>query len=76
MKHPKATWRYILGTAALAGASCAGFSIAVALFFGLSPWISGPVTGAAAALFVGHAIYKYGPGDAELTKDQSKPITK
>jgi hypothetical protein len=68
MKHPKATWRYILGTAALAGVTCAGFSVGIALLFKLSAWIGGSVTGTAAALFVGHAIYKYGPGDAELTK--------
>jgi hypothetical protein len=68
VKHPKATWRYIIGTAAFAGATCAGFSIGIALLFKLSAWIAGPVTGLVAALFVGHAIYKWGPGDAELTR--------
>ena len=65
MRHPKATWRNIIGTAALAGVTCAGFSVGIALFFKLSAWIAGSVTGAAAALFVGHAIYKWGPGEVE-----------
>jgi RimJ/RimL family protein N-acetyltransferase len=66
VKHPNARWPHILGTAALAGVTCAGFSIGIALFAGLAPWIAGSATGLAAALFVGHAIYKWGPGESEL----------
>jgi hypothetical protein len=73
MKHPHATWRYIIATAALAGVACAGFSVGLALIFQLSAWIAGPVTGVVAALFVGHAIYKWGPGDAELRRAEPPP---
>lgn len=70
MKHPRARWPYLLGTAALAGVTCAGYSVGVAMMAGVSPWIAGPVTGVLGAAFVGHAIYKWGPSEPEPARDQ------
>jgi hypothetical protein len=73
MKHPNARWPYLLGTAALAAVTCAGFATGVALIAGVSAWIAGPVAGIVGGAFVGHAIYRWGPGDAELERSKPAP---
>ncbi len=61
-KSPRALFRFI-GTSLLAGMICAMLGGGIALFMGLSPIITGSVSGFTAAVIVAVVILRYGQTD-------------